>query len=38
MSVLGELSIRNVERTLEKEITRIENGRHANDNLDSVTL
>ena len=33
-----ELLIRSVERTLEKEIIRIENVRHANKNLDSVTL
>ena len=36
--VLGELLMRSVERTIEKEITRIENGRHDNDKLDSVTL
>ena len=38
MSLLGELTIRSVGRTLEKEITRIENVRHANKNIDSVTL
>ena len=36
--LLGELTIRSVERTLEKEINRIENVRHANKNLDNVTL
>ena len=36
--LLGELTIRSVERILEKEINRIENVRHANENLDSVTL
>ena len=36
--LLGELFIRSVGRTLKKEITRIENVRRANKNLDSVTL
>ena len=36
--ILGELTIRSVGRTLKKEITRIENVRHANNNLDSVSL
>ena len=38
MSVLGELTIRSVGGTLNKEIPIIENGHHANENLDSVTL
>ena len=38
LSMLGQISIRSVERTLEKEITRIENVRHTNKNIDSVTL
>ena len=37
-TLLGQLLIRSVEKTLEKEITRIENVRHANKNIDSVTL
>ena len=36
--LLGELTINSVGITLEKEITRIENVRHANENLDSMTL
>ena len=38
LGVLGELTIRSVGRTIKKEITRIENVRHANQNLNSVTL
>ena len=37
-SVFGELTIRSVGRTLKKEITRIENVCHANENLDILTL
>ena len=36
--LLVELKIRVVGRTLDKEITRIGNLRHANKNLNSVTL
>ena len=36
--LLRELTIRSVGRTLEKEITRIENVPHANRNIDSVIL
>ena len=36
--LLVELKIRVVGRTLDKEITRIKNMCHDNDNLDSVTL
>ena len=36
--LLGELTIRSDGRNIEKEITRIKNVRHANANIDSVTL
>ena len=38
LPLLGELTISSVGRTIENEITRIENVRHANKNIDSATL